>query len=95
MIPSTFNLVSKYVWYDSEYFCIQLTIFVNCGVSHYVYELWIVIVMSKFGANVIRLAISLHSFSKQCFKVVLLDSSDPLSSKILISVNVATTQATG
>ena len=51
--------------------------------------------MSKFGANVIKLAISLDSFSKQCFKVMLLDPSDPLSSKVLISVNAATTQATG
>ena len=39
--------------------------------------------MSKFCANVIKLAISLDSFSKQCYKVILLNSSDPLSSKIL------------
>ena len=50
--------------------------------------------ISKLGANAIKLAISLDSFSKQCYKVILLDPSDPLSSKILISVNAATTQAT-
>ena len=61
----------------------------------YKYQLWVVIVMSKFDANVIRLAISLDSFSKQCFKVMLLNSSDTLSNKIHISVNAATTQATG
>ena len=61
----------------------------------YKFQLWVVIVMSKFGADIIRLAISLDSVSKQCYKVILLDPSDPLSSKILISVNVATTQATG
>ena len=61
----------------------------------YKFQLWVVIMMSKFDANVIRLAISLDSFSKQCYKVMLLDRSDPLSSKILLSVNVATTRATG
>ena len=51
--------------------------------------------MLEFGANVIKLAISLGLFSKQYFKVILWDSSDPLSSKILLSVNAAATRAAG
>ena len=51
-------------------------------------------VISEFGANVIKLAISLDSISKEHVKVMLLDC-DPLSSKILLSVNSAATQAAG
>ena len=45
--------------------------------------------MSEFGANVIKLAICLDLFSKEYFKVMVLNSSDPLSSKIFLSVNAA------
>ena len=45
--------------------------------------------------NVIRLAVSLDSFSKGHFKVILLDFRDPLSSKILLSINEAATRAAG
>ena len=51
--------------------------------------------MSEFGANVIRLAICLDLFSKEHFKVMVLNSNDPLSSKVLLSVNAAAMQAVG
>ena len=51
--------------------------------------------MSEFGANVIRLAISLDSFSKEHFNLILLDSGDLFSSKILLSINAAATRAAG
>ena len=51
--------------------------------------------MSEFSVNVIRLAESLDLFSKEHFKVILLDSSDSLSSKTLLSINAAATRAVG
>ena len=58
-------------------------------------KMYLLELISEFGANVIRLAISLDLFSKEHFNLILLDSSDPLSSKILLSVNTAATQAAG
>ena len=51
--------------------------------------------MSEFGTNVIKLAICLDLFSKENFKVMVLNYSGPLNSKILLSINAVATRAAG